>query len=325
MNLREGTRRLALLLGAVGAIAGGFASYIELHSVLGQRARHNRFEQLANSDVVQQERVLLPRKGELSKQDIQDLLKMRSRLTSGDMRIAKIDSLIDLGRFQFVELPDGGYGQFPADAKDSEIAAAIATEFPQAKPWLIYQSVGKRIRAPDFIPDATDKWAKYAVETETAVSEGSIKTIHWDKNYAIESIETEDGQTLYPTPAPANWNYFLVALFPILGFFILWAAIRAIGWVGIGFGEDLEAKFAKLSTFSARLGRAQIKEGLTDEQKELAASMRSGQLGHTVVLLGKAILRLDRTSSRLAIVGIVLTIVVVITGIIQTVLMLKGH
>jgi hypothetical protein len=40
MNLAEGTRRLALLLGVVGAILAGFASYLELQTVLGQRARH---------------------------------------------------------------------------------------------------------------------------------------------------------------------------------------------------------------------------------------------------------------------------------------------
>jgi hypothetical protein len=56
MNLREGTRRLALLLGVAGVIFGGFASYMELQAVLNQRARHNKFEQLAASDVLQQER-----------------------------------------------------------------------------------------------------------------------------------------------------------------------------------------------------------------------------------------------------------------------------
>ena len=55
MNLREGTRRLALLLGIVGAIVGGFASYLELQTTLVQQASHNRFEQLADSDVVKQE------------------------------------------------------------------------------------------------------------------------------------------------------------------------------------------------------------------------------------------------------------------------------
>jgi hypothetical protein len=39
-----------------GAILGGFASYLELQSVLNQRARHNKFEQLAASDVVRQAR-----------------------------------------------------------------------------------------------------------------------------------------------------------------------------------------------------------------------------------------------------------------------------
>ena len=56
MNLREGTRRLALLLGVAGAILGGFASYSELQTVREQWASHNRFERLANSDVVQEER-----------------------------------------------------------------------------------------------------------------------------------------------------------------------------------------------------------------------------------------------------------------------------
>ena len=32
MNLKEGTRRLALLLGVVGAILGGFASYLVLQT-----------------------------------------------------------------------------------------------------------------------------------------------------------------------------------------------------------------------------------------------------------------------------------------------------
>ena len=56
MNLKEGTRRLALLLGVIGTILGGIASYIELRNVLSEMEYHDRFERLANSDVVQQER-----------------------------------------------------------------------------------------------------------------------------------------------------------------------------------------------------------------------------------------------------------------------------
>jgi len=56
VNLKEGTRRLALLLGVSGALVGGFASYTELQTVQSQRSQHNKFEQLANSDVVHEAR-----------------------------------------------------------------------------------------------------------------------------------------------------------------------------------------------------------------------------------------------------------------------------
>jgi hypothetical protein len=160
LNLREGTRRLALLLGIVGAILGGIVSYIELQSVMHARADHQRFEQLANSQVVQQKRKAL---------------------------------------------------QFP----------------------------------PDFIPSPPPG---YTLDTATGVppgvtlsplpstvNEGGIETINWSHDFGVQSIETQNGQTLYPTPAPSAWLYLLDALLPILGFFIPWGAIRAIGWVGAGF------------------------------------------------------------------------------------------
>jgi hypothetical protein len=67
------------------------------------------------------------------------------------------------------------------------------------------------------------------------VNESGIKTVHWTKKLDVESIETDDGQTIYPTSAPPAWMYFLIALFPVLGFIIPWGAVRAIGWVGTGF------------------------------------------------------------------------------------------
>ena len=145
MNLREGTRRLALLLGTAGAIACGFLSYAQLQSMLHQRADHQRFERLANSELVLQER------------------KSQAGWTTVN--------------------PKTG------DADD----------------W--YQLIDK----------------------------GGISTIHWSKDNEIESIETREGQTLYPTPAPGVWSYVLIAILPLLGFFIPWGAVRAIGWVGAGF------------------------------------------------------------------------------------------
>lgn len=233
MNLKEGTRRLALLLGAVGAILGGFASYVGLQPLIRQRADQQRFEQLANSDIVKQERAAAV-----------------YALTSG---------------FQYIKLPDGSYGKFRKDADDAAIVAAIEKDFPQAKPWMIYQSLANRIGGPDFIPDKTaikdqtppapaaytkqlgqytdadvapDAWAKAANEyrrDHSDVNKGGIKTINWGENFAVESIETEDGQTLSPKPVPGVWSYILLVIFPVLGFFVPWSAVRAIGWAGAGF------------------------------------------------------------------------------------------
>jgi hypothetical protein len=148
VNLKEGTRRLALLLGAAGAILGGFASYLELKDVLNQRVRHDRFEQLAASDIVRQER---------------QKLKM--------------------------DLP--------------------------------------RLTNPTVTDSSGWESGVYPIAT-------GIKTIHWGKDYGVYSIETEDGLTFFPTPTPAAYNYLLIVLWPCLGFFIPWGAIRAIGWVGAG-------------------------------------------------------------------------------------------
>ena len=42
-------------------------------------------------------------------------------------------------------------------------------------------------------------------------------------------------QSVYTTPAPGAWSYVLIAIFPVLGFFIPWIAVRSIGWVFAGF------------------------------------------------------------------------------------------
>ena len=49
--------------------------------------------------------------------------------------------------------------------------------------------------------------------------------------------QTEDGQIIIPTPAPAVWQYLFVVICPIIGFFIPWGSIRAIGWVVTGFAR----------------------------------------------------------------------------------------
>ncbi|MGB0065564.1 MAG: hypothetical protein WBP85_14040, partial [Terracidiphilus sp.] len=146
---KEGTRRLALLLWIVGALFGAYVSFLDLDTLLPQWAHHRRFEQLANSEVVQQVRK------------------------------------------------------------------------SQAGWVLIDPKSGER-----------EDWNQ-------SIDKGGINTIHWAKDNEIDSILTQDGQTLYQMPAPSIWEFLVVPLFPIFGFFIPWGATRAIGWVIAGFIKPL--------------------------------------------------------------------------------------
>jgi hypothetical protein len=152
-----------------------------MHDALSQKARHNRFEQLANSDIVKQAR----------------------KAIQGSELPIKID---------------------PVTGERVETAAKLGPS-PNSAPakfdWTVVETCPL---------DSSD-----GSGCTTEVRKEDMKTIHWAKGLGVESIETEDGQTFYPTPSPSAWTYLLIALFPVLGFFIPWGAIRAIGWVGAGF------------------------------------------------------------------------------------------
>lgn len=62
-----------------------------------------------------------------------------------------------------------------------------------------------------------------------------IKTIYWKPDFSVDSFEMLDGGVVSSKPAPSAWSYFLWVVFPALGFFIVWGAIRGIAWVGAGF------------------------------------------------------------------------------------------
>ena len=188
MNLREGTRRLALFLGAVGAILGGFASYLELQSVLNQRERHIRFEQLATSDFVKQDRKVLQ---------------------------ASPDFIPPWNPVQDVR-----------------------AEWPGLKDWSD-QRILTNLSDPAKFRTALPQYAQLddnsIKENITWMKKNGIKAINWSHDYGVESIVTEDGQTLNPTPAPNRWLYLLAAILPLLGLVLPWGLIRAVGWVGAGF------------------------------------------------------------------------------------------
>ena len=190
MNLKEGTRRLALLFGAVGAIAGGVLAYAQFQSTMRQRANHQHFEQLANTSIVGQ----------------------------GFKGCFGTNAPSEHGPWDKYQTPR----KMPQ--KSTAPPDTLSEDFFDKHP--IFCIV------PNDDPNAADY-------TPPESNSAGIKTVHFE-NRRIASIETADGQTLYSTPAPGVWSYVLIAILPLLGFFIPWGAVRAIGWVVAGFVQPLK-------------------------------------------------------------------------------------
>lgn len=56
MNVREGMRRVGIVLGVLGGAAGAFAGFVDARDVWNARSASNRFESLATSQAVENER-----------------------------------------------------------------------------------------------------------------------------------------------------------------------------------------------------------------------------------------------------------------------------
>jgi hypothetical protein len=205
MNVKEGMRRLALLLGVLGATLGCFASYVVLRDAMSARARYKAFELLATSDVVQQERRSVQEKHE-----------------------------------SFFRPWVGPWDQYRRPPKD--IVATWKSFSPERRDELLAKMTPEqKHKLRTVIEQQTDEPPGWEVVPETPspseVNKGGIGTIRWTKDLGVESIQTADGATLYPTPAPTRWTYFLAAIFPVLGFVVPWGSVRVLEWVGVGFFE----------------------------------------------------------------------------------------
>jgi hypothetical protein len=221
VNLREGMRRLALLLGVVGAILGGFASYLELQSILNQKERHNKFEQFAKSDVVRQEQKSWPL----------TLLYTTDKALEAFRKLPKnqqLDVIDHLTRKEKDELL-AKLNCKPLQQEES-IAAETRKDLvtdPKYPGWEVVPGPEK---------DVSNACSAEASDPpNSTINRNGINTIHWTKTLEVDFLDMADGQVLYAESAPNRWLYLLVVILPLLGFGLPWGLIRAVGWVGTGF------------------------------------------------------------------------------------------
>jgi hypothetical protein len=229
MNVKEGMRRSALLLGAAGAIVGGFASYLELQTVLSQRARHNEFERLAASDIVSSEHNAWPLALRYApKEAIESLRKLPESQQRSVIYTLTHDERADL----LAKLKCAP-SQWGVDS-----TATVQGSLSQIDPPIDYDALAKKYGGTTIRKSEDDPYACLAESSDPPASmpnKGGIKVIHWTRALGVESIETQDGQALYPTPAPSRLLYIIAVILPVLGFVLPWGLVRAVTWVGAGF------------------------------------------------------------------------------------------
>jgi hypothetical protein len=271
MNLNKGMRRVALLLGMVGALFGGYRSYSDLQSMLPATLNNHQLRQDANAEPVQQTI-------RAAKAHDECLQEARNRAQQPDGFIP--DQRVTVTGYD----AQGNPIQFAcATAQSNEpkiddwkTIQPVAPANPQAKTPQIDPQTGERIpqaKAPpskkQYLDPVTgepisnptppnDEWEAGITTTHgiftpsdakchailgqpaAALIDGHPMLVCWDKNYTVVSFEA---QKAFPLPyelepESSAWEYCWCAFLPVLGFFIPWLAVRLVAWALAGFAAS---------------------------------------------------------------------------------------
>jgi hypothetical protein len=240
MNLGEGMRRLAILVGAVGAITGGCIGYIAGNAtgVWATLSAHRGFESA----------MALP--------TMQNVVKESPALFVGppasDTATTDLDALATKYGGRRV-LPQ--QGQFT----DKNIATPYDFSGPKPKPPAGFELDPHPFSQPkptNLPPGAVliDPYSAYnskpygwivpnhpeRLDSLLKDNRDGINGVHFDSQKRVVSIEFISGDRVERTDTPKFSAYLFVLAFPVGGFLIPWGVIRALSWVLTGFSRSTE-------------------------------------------------------------------------------------
>jgi len=204
MNFTEGMRRVGVVLGLCGFMAGCFFGYIHLRPLLAQRAQSRTFKMLVSSPVVTQE--------------LGDLNATSAAATATSPWLPVLTTEINRGGIRAIHFgPWVGYRGIDPSGRKTE-KYRIETD-----------------KGTYEVETAPVDLSKLSIEQLEAYRRLlSKQKQHYSANDVIE-IETEDGKAVHPTDPPPLWTNLQAPVFPILGFLLPWGAIRVLTWVVTGF------------------------------------------------------------------------------------------
>lgn len=205
MNLKEGMRRTGIVLGLLGACAGGVLAYATASPVWKAWRDQRRFQALVDTPTV--------------------------RRVSGAEWFAKhspgADKWCDVD--PTVKVPPGYRLDGPCYETNSDDKGRL--HWVELQPWerdwskeqhpVVGQVVNTLLRLESFAPNHPNR--------------DGIALIYYDVRGAVTSFELATGEKIEQHSRPSLLAFAVPLLLPLVGFLLPWGAMKSIAWVAAGF------------------------------------------------------------------------------------------
>jgi hypothetical protein len=235
LNLREGMRRLGIVLGILGFIAGGIFSYLQLQVAW---SHHTEFERLCSLGVMHEvaKAVTDYRDGWRDVKTVHGPWEKYSASNQPHTAQAR-------EKFPKGFIPDSGQ---PVSASKGTQLGSADRQVPIPAGAEIEEDtltagplVARRADMTDMLT-AADPAAEIVV-TVSAIE--GIQAVNVDGTGVVTSIQLTTGEWVHREPQTAKTrltflgHLLLLLLYPALGFLVPWGTIRTSAWVATGFSR----------------------------------------------------------------------------------------
>jgi hypothetical protein len=231
MNVREGTRRLGIVLGLWGAMLGGYLARSYARAVWHNYRASSRLTSLIASPTLQRVAKAI-REYENGPFATYPWMNHRFNQQSGKLDPppgyqADIKGLLADSRFQDLDIA----GQRAVLGKiDSRFSGLSDSDFQSFKQRMAPIAVETHAIDSRKLGDTPDKGGGIKV----LVNAGGIKEVLAGKD-GISQIHLSTGEAVRRTEAPRPMAYLRLLLYPLLGFLLPFVAVHMLAWVASGF------------------------------------------------------------------------------------------
>lgn len=233
MNIREGSRRVGILLGVLGATIGFVAEDHDGMNLWTAHAANRQFDSLMSAPTMVQvsKAANVEHARDVENADLGRRVKERFPGVYGDLTNS------DLGKKVRARYPDGSWEKHAKDVSPSPVQPKTdASKTGKFTPPPLSSHEGPTL--PLDLPTSAPWESAPKVGFVVVIHHDGLREANVDSDGIIQSIRLEAGQVVERGEPPVVASYLKVLLYPLLGFLIPWGTIHALSWVAIGFFQS---------------------------------------------------------------------------------------